>query len=292
MALPRIITADVIRQTDVSYVIFWKVALPSIVPPTVRLRIHRSYAAASGYEVIATVNLTDGVYIDSEHQDFSKDLTAFYRLEVFDSVESATYGPYEIEASPDVHARFMIRQMRLMLRNIGATPVLIYQAARGDETKRCPECWDVVSQMIIASNCTTCAGSGFVGEAQGFYLPVLTLMDIRPADNAKSVEDTAQSPRISTGRMSNFPRLRISDVVREVNTGRLWIVVNVTPIQKDQRALISQDPVTLKEVKHRDVEYDLPIPAVITPILTRRRTHKEKILRLVNDTATLVDVWV
>lgn len=292
MAVPVLSVVDVIQQSDSGYVIAWRAALPKIVLPGTTVTISRSYAENSGFVDVATVPITDGIYLDTDHRDTSKDLEVYYKLTVTAPSGTRVFGPYEVEGRPDVVARFAIRQVKLMLRHIGATPVLIYQEARGDETERCPECWDPITQMAVVSNCSTCGGSTFVGEIRGYYNPVLTLMDFRPSENVKVVEDTAQTPRTTTARMSNYPRLRIGDVVREVNTGRMWRVTAYTPVQKDQRALISQDPISLKEVKHGEIEYDLPVPATLVPVLKRRHARKERILRMVDGAPTLVDVWV
>ncbi len=292
MAIPVIVAAAVLQQSELSYVVTWRTPLAAIVPPGTVVKIFRSYSESSGFVEIGEVPLQTGIFLDTDHRDSSKNVEVFYKLRVVCPDGSKDFGPYEVEGSPDSVSRYMIRAVKQFLRRIGATPVLIYQEALGDETQRCPECWDPVSQQPIASNCSTCGGSTFVGETKGYYLPILTLMDIRPSQNITIVEDTAQTPRTTTARMSNFPRLRGRDVIREVNTGRLWKVVAVTPVQRDQRSLISQDPITIREIKTGEIEYDLPIPAVIVPVLTRRRVKRERILRLVDGAPTLVEVWV
>lgn len=292
MPLPVLVAVNVFQQSDTSYGIVWRAALASFTPPGVTVKIFRSYSEASGFVEIGEVPVQDGAFLDTTHRDTSKRTDVYYKLRVTSSEGSKDYGPYETEGTPDAVARYMIRNVKQMLRMIGATPVLIYQEAHGDETTRCPECWDSVMQQPIASNCATCGGSTFVGETKGYYNPILTLMDIRPSQNVTVVEDTAQAPRTTTARMSNFPRLRGRDVVRELNTGRLWKVVAVTPVQKDQRALISQDPITIREIKNGEIEYDLPVPATLVPVLRRRRTRLERVFRLVNEQPTLVEVWV
>jgi len=290
--LPVIVSANVFQQNDRSYGVVWQAALPSFVPPGVTVKILRSYVESGGFVEIGEVPIQNGAYLDEAHRDTSKTVDVFYTLRVTAPEGTKDYGPYSIEDTPDAVARYMTRAVNQMLRMIGATPVLIYQEALGPETERCPECWDAVMQQVIASNCSTCGGTTFVGETSGYYSPVLTLMDIRPSQNITVVEDTAQVPRTTTARMSNYPRLRGREVVRELNTGRLWKVVSVTPVQKDQRALISQDPITIREIKPGEIEQELPIPATLIPVLRRRHTRLERVFRLVDGQPTLVEVWV
>lgn len=292
MSLPVIVSVDIFQQSDRSYGVVWQAALPAFVPPGVTVKILRSYVESSGFVEIGEVPIQNGAYLDDTHRDTSKTVDVYYKLRVTATEGTKDYGPYSIEDAPDAVARYMTRAVNQMLRTIGATPVLIYQEAIGVETERCPECWDAVLQQMISSNCSTCGGTSFVGEVSGYYNPVLTLMDIRPSQNVTVVEDTAQMPRTTTARMSNYPRLRGREVVRELNTGRLWKVVAVTPVQKDQRALISQDPITIREIKAGEIECDLPVPATLVPVLRRRRTRLERVFRLVNEQPTLVEVWV
>lgn len=279
MAVPVIVDIQVAQHREANLVVGWRTPVGLVIPPGVKVRILRSYHQEDGFEEIADVPVDQGIYVDSDHLDFSKDVNAYYRLVVHDfgDTETREYGPVHLHDGPDRIARMMIRRVALMLRNIGATPVLIYQVAYGPASARTSDNHDPVGGQPVTGEGSL---TGFEGsDGLGYYNPILTLMDFRPADELTTVEDTQQHPRVTTARMANFPILQNNDVVREVNTGRLWKVTAVVPVRKDQRALISQDPVTLRQIKHGDVEWDLPVPSSIQPVMTRRRVRRERILQ-------------
>lgn len=277
MTLPSLFDIQVSQQQVDRIVVGWLhvpgVGTPS---PSLRIDVSRSYAIDGDYDVIAAVAPGDRIYVDTEGNIRNRWLSTYYKLTVTDDVDSKEYGPFYVLDGADRIARAITRRMNMMLANIGAAPVLIYQQVYN--TDRCPNCWDKVTQAVIYSNCSTCGGTGFDGPAMGYYNPVLTLMDIRPPEATQTVEDTASNTFQTTGRMSNFPVLRPNDVIAQVNRGIIWRVVATTPQQKDH-ALMTQDPVSLVGVKPGDIEFTLPTPDVITPILTRRKVKKEKILQ-------------
>lgn len=279
MALPILVDIQVAQQLELNIVIGWRPALGQVIPPGTQVKIFRSYHEVSGFEEIADVPVDQGIYIDDEHVDFSKNVNAFYRLEIYNTGDPATtrnYGPVHLHDGPDRIGRMIIRRMAQMLRIIGATPVLIYQKAYGSDEQRDPDGFDEIGGMVLDGGESP---TGFEGDALGYYNPILTLMDIRPADEATQVEDTIQHIRVTTARMANFPIIHNGDVIQEVNTGRLWKVTNVVPVRKDQRALLTQDPVSLRQVKHGDIEWKLPVPDTIVPVMTRRRVRRERILQ-------------
>lgn len=293
MALPVIVDIQVAQHRESSIVIGWRSAVPSVIPPGTQVKVYRSYHQVDGFTEIDDVPMDQGLYIDEYHDDRSKNIHVFYRLRVYNTSDPTTYreyGPVHLQDGPDRIGRMIIRRMNQMLRLIGATPVLIYQEAYGSPDERDEENWDDITGQVIDSVSTN---SGFTGTVMGYYNPILTLMDIRPADKLATIEDTAQQPRHATARMGNFPVLRTNDVIREVNTGTLWKVTSITPVRKDQRALLTQDPVSLRQIKHGDFEWDLPVPDTLVPILRRRRVKRERILQDNKDgTPRFLDVWI
>ena len=286
MSVPDLVDVQVAQAAFGAAVVVWRTAPGAVVPAGTTVEIQRSYAPQSGFVVVqSNVALATGLYVDSGHNVQDANLIAYYRLLVTVPHDDPTpdetrlfAGPYHLRDAPDRIGRTIARNMQIMLAAIGATPVLIYQRGYGADSTRCPDCWDAATQQVIVSNCQTCSGSGFVGQALGYYDPVLTLMDIRPPEKIRMVEDTAQAPVAAVARMANYPLLRPTDVIRELNTGSLWRVVAVTPVRKDGRAVLTQDPVQLRQLKPGDVEYDLPVPSVLTPVLRRRRARKERIV--------------
>lgn len=277
MALPQLFDIQVSQQQLDRVVIGWlHVNAVGTALPALKVDILRSYSEEGSYEVIASALPEDRVYVDVDSNVRDRWLSAYYKLQVSDGVDTADYGPFFVLDGQDRIARYISRRMDLMLKNIGAAPVLIYQQVFN--TARCPECWDDTLQQVLYSNCDTCGGTGFDGPAMGYYHPVLTLIDIRPPEVVQSVADVATNPVQTTGRMGRFPVLRPNDIIVQVNRGVIWRVAGVTPQRKDH-ALVTQDPIALVAVKTGDIEYELTVPDSLTPILTRRRVTKEKILQ-------------
>lgn len=299
MAVPELVDIQVSQALFPNIVIGWKTAPGAALPSGTTVTIYRSYAPNDGYVSIATaIPITDQIYVDSLNNVQEKWLNAYYRLRVTTVISAVTEtrdynGPYHLRDQPDRIGAIIIRNMNMMLQTIGATPVLIYQQGYGTNSTRCPDCWDAVSQQVIYSNCQTCSGTSFVGQAQGYYNPVLTLIDIRPPEKPTVVEDTGQDPSMATARMGPYPLLRPRDVIREINTGVLWKVVTIVQQRKDARAVLTQDPIQLRQIKVGDIEFDLPVPTTLTPVLKRRRPKLERVLaELRNGTPTFIEVWV
>lgn len=275
--LPVLFDIQVAQQQTDRTVIGWLHAPgPGTQDPALKVEVMRSYAPDGSFKTIGSVHPSARVFVDTEANVRNRWLSAYYRLKVSDSTDSEEYGTFYVLDGQDRIARMISRRMDLMLKNIDASPVLIYQQVFNEE--RCSDCWDPVTQQVMYGNCATCGGTGFKGPVMGYYNPVLTLMDIRPAEVAQNIEDVASSINQATGRLGAFPVLRPGDLVTQVNRAIIWRVASVTPQRKDH-ALITQDPVSLVGVKPGDIEFRLDIPDTLTPVLTRRRVEKEKILQ-------------
>lgn len=278
--LPKLIRIMVTQQREATYVVSWQIAVGPIVPPGTNVKIYRSYHPVSGFEEIADVPVTDLLYVDADHRDYSKNLYTYYKLEVYLTSAPATtqvYGPTHAHDRPNRIGQAITRRMEMVLKVIqSAVPVLIYQLAYGDPEDRNDTEYDRVTGQVISGESPP---EGFDGDALGYYDPILTLMDIQPAQHTTQIEDLPQHVRVTAGRMSNYPLLRTKDIIREVNTGILWMVTHVTPVTNNEGAILTQDPVSLRQIKHGDLEWKLPVPDSITPVLKRRRARYERILQ-------------
>lgn len=276
--LPRLIDIQISQQRFDSLVLYWRPIGTTLDVAGTTVAILRSYVQADGYVEIASVAANSMVYVDEEANAQSNWLSVYYKIVVTNSDGSNTYGPLNVTDETHPVDRNIIRRVALFLRNNGAVPCLIYQPSYGSETDRCPKCWDAELQHLIYSNCDVCAGTSYVGTLLGYYNPILTLVDIQPPGASKQVEDVAHAELITQCRMSNFPALRPGDIIRELNTGVMWLVAGVTR-QVRAKVLLSQDPVRLRQIKPADIEHTLPVPASITPVLRRHRAVRERILR-------------
>lgn len=287
--IPFLLDVQIAQLSAAARVVRWRLAVDSVPPPGTAVRVFRSYGPADGFQELGLAPVTQSVWVDADVVT-DKNVDVYYRLQLEWPGGSRVYGPFHLRDRPDRIARFIQRRVGELLRNINATPVLVYQTAFGAEAERCPTCWDAVLGQIIYSNCRTCQGTSFIGSDSGYYLPLLTLADIRPFDRLKTIEDVAQAPVLSTARMAAYPLLRPTDLLREVNTGVIWKVTAVT-LQRNNETVVSQDPIQLRQVKLADIEYEIPIPEALTPLLRRRNERLLQVLTsVVGADATFVEV--
>lgn len=281
--LPRLLDIQASQQRFDAIVIGWTPVGPAPDLAASTLKIERAYTQTDGFTEIARVPLSSVVYIDVNHNKQQKWVSVYYRLTVIKGAESKVYDTLVVGDVREFIDRKMVQAINTYLRNNGAVPCLIYQQAYGPEATRCAKCWDPVTQHAIYSNCSACAGTTYIGTVKGYYTPVLTLVDLKPTPANNSIEDTLQSPNTTECRMGCFPILRPGDLIRETNTGNMWYVVS-TNRQIRSKTLVSQDPVILRQIKPSDVQYTLPVPTTLTPVLKRHRAVREKIL--VNNSKT------
>lgn len=287
---PSLYDVQIARQTHDTLVVLWRYVV-AIGDSAARVRILRSYAAHEAFTEIADVPLSDGLYEDSDHPPLDVHRTVYYRLRLEAPSGTAETGPYFLHDRLDAFQRAVRRRMEMYLRNGGARPMLIYQPAFGPETSRCPKCWDAESQQAVVSNCQTCLGTTYVGTVAGYYNPVLTLVDLLPPPKRQTVDDVPQQTSTTAARMAWYPLLKPNDVFREIGSGRMWLVTDVVANAKDG-AVLTQDPVQLREIRPRDAEYALPVPLSVRPVLRRRRPRLERLVADDGSGATALEVYV
>lgn len=276
--LATLIDVQVAQQRFDSIVLAWKPIGSAQAIAATFVDIQRSYSQTDGFETISRVPSAAVIYVDEFANKQQKWLNVYYRLVADDGTSTKTYGPLNLSDGADNFVDRMIsRRVNLYFKNNGAVPCLIYQQAYGPEVSRCPKCWDKELQQVIYFNCDLCFGTSYIGPLKGYYHPILTLVDILPSPSTNVLEDTVQANNTTRARMSGFPILRPNDLIREVNTGVIW-TVSAVERQIKARDVLSQDPVALRNIRPADIEYDLPIPATLTPILKRHRAKRERIL--------------
>lgn len=296
--LPNLYNVDVSQQMFHSAIVTWRYGGDSISGKTgltAQVEIYRSYVEHDAYELIGTATMADKFFIDSEVHPASRWTFPYYKLKAKDGAEEKMYGPFHVKDELDPYSAQIIHNVHVMLRNNGATPVLIYQYAYGDITKRCPKCWDEISQMIVTSHCDTCQGTGFVTSTtnSGYYTPILTLADIRPTrlSSTPMASDVATFGQTTTGMLANFPTLRANDLIREVNTSYVWTVTHIDPFRKDHHILYQE--AGLRMLNMDQIELELRIPPTIKPVLSRKKARKETVVtKNIGEDVKVLDIWV
>jgi hypothetical protein len=294
--LPLLYNIDVSQQMFHSAIVTWQYGGDTVngkAGLTSQVEIYRSYIEHDAYELIGTATMSDKFFIDTEVHPASRWTFPYYKVKAKNGTDEKEYGPYHVKDELDRHSAQIIHNIHVMLRNNGAIPVLIYQYAYGDITKRCPKCWDEISQMIVTSHCDKCQGTGFVTSTtdSGYYSPILTLADIKPATLSTTVADAASFGQLTSAILPNFPTLRVNDIIREVNTTYVWNVTQITPYKKDHHVLY-QD-VNLRLLNMDQIELELDIPATIKPVLSRKRARKEKVItKNIGEEVKVLEIWV
>ena len=276
--LATLIDVQVAQQRFDSIVLAWKPVGSSQAIAATSVDVQRSYAQNDGFASIGGVPAAATIYVGEASNKQQKWLNVYYRLVADDGTTTKTYGPLSLSDGEDTFVdRTINRRINLYFKNNGSVPCLIYQQAYGPEVTRCPKCWDKELQQVIYFNCDLCLGTSYIGPLKGYYHPVLTLVDISPSPSTNVLEDTVQANNTTKARMGGFPILRPNDLIREINTGVIW-TVSAVDRQIKSRSVLSQDPVALRNIRPADIEYDLPIPTTLVPIMRRHRPKKERIL--------------
>jgi len=296
--LPLLYNIDVAQQMFHSAIVTWQYGGDMVngkTGLTAQVEVYRSYVEHDAYELVGTATMADKFFVDKEVHPASRWTFPYYKLKAKDGTDEKEYGPFHVKDELDSYSAQIVHNIHVMLRNNGAIPVLIYQYAYGDITKRCPKCWDDVSQMIVTSHCDRCQGTGFVTSTtnSGYHTPILTLADIKPArqSNSPGSGDVANFGQTTTAILANFPSLRANDLIREVNTTYVWNVTSIDPYRKDYHLLYQE--VGLRLLNMDQIELELNIPETIKPVLSRKRARKEKIVtNNIGEGVKVLEIWV
>jgi len=229
--------------------------------------VFRGYSSEGPFESIADVPGTQQYFRDSGALIRDKWREVYYKLRVTSpdgSVdESEAFG---VASQPTLETVATRRRTDIALRFEGV-PCLIY--VRRGEGERCPDCWDPVLQKVMSSTCPRCFNTGRLG---GFYSPILTQVKINPVAKVNEPGDTLRQVSQTTGMCSFLPIVSPRDLIYEVNTGKRWRLVSVSPTEH-HRVTIHQD-LQMIELNTGDIEHKLPIPSNLTPVIREWRDNR------------------
>jgi len=230
--------------------------------------VSRGYSIEGPFESIANVPGTQQYFRDSGALIRDKWREVYYKLRVTSpdgSVdESEAFG---VASQPTLETIATRRRTDLALKFEGV-PCLIY-VRRGEGT-RCPDCWDPALQKVVSSTCSRCFNTGRLG---GFYSPILTQVKINPATKVNEPGDTLRQLSQTSAMCSFLPTVSPRDLIYEVNKGKRWRIVTVTPTEH-HRVTIHQDINAMMEINPGDVEHKLPIPSGLVPVIREWRDER------------------
>lgn len=229
--------------------------------------VFRGYSPSGQFASVADVPGGVQHYRDAGAHIADKWREVYYKLRIqgpdggVDETEA-----FSVRSQPTLEAIAVRRRTDIALKFEGV-PCMLY--VRRGEGERCPACWDPVLQKVMSSSCPLCFNTGRLG---GFYPPILTQVKVNPATKTNEPGDTLRQVEQTTGMASFLPILSPRDLVYEVNTGKRWRIVTVTPTE-DHRVLIHQD-LTLVALNPGDVEHNLPIPDGLEPVIPEWRDQR------------------
>ncbi len=262
----------VAQQTSRSQIIGWQFYPFGVKAPSDAIvEIHRSSVENDGFSLVGRVPANQGWYQDESVDVYDRWELPNYKLVLIVDGETIEYPPTRVNGSTDVVARTLTKHVETYLKLAGI-PVLVYQyLSNGD---RCPDCWDAILQQPVTSNCDSCFGTGFL---KGYHFPIQTLAVMGVEGKQNIVAERIEQELTIEMLFSNYPVLRPSDVIYEIDTGKRYRVQQVLPVEK-HRALINQSAVGYA-LQTTDAEHDIPIPdfTKLESVLRRRYAPHRKV---------------
>lgn len=199
--------------------------------------------------------LSDNSFIDisPEIASLSNDIVYRVRCRRKSTQEETVSKEASIDRNIDMVGLYVSDEINFELMDVTGVPCLIYN--RRSTGVHCTKCFDRIQKKRLFSGCKTCFDTGWLG---GFYDPIDSYVDISP--NQKNLQMApwgAVQENESPMMLSNFPVVSPGDVIRELESGRMWRVVRINVTEK-RRALMIQFPI-MTEIKPGDVEYKIPV---------------------------------
>lgn len=151
----------------------------------------------------------------------------------------------------DVVGLYVVDEHNFLLEDVIGVPALIYQRRR--DGVLC-SCFDRIQQKRLVSQCYKCYGTNWV---KGFYDPIDAFVDFSPNPKVSTIEAWGEVQNNDTNALlSNFPSVSAGDLIREIQSNRLWRVSMVTETEKRRVPMLQFARAT--EVKPGDIEYAIP----------------------------------
>lgn len=244
----------------------------------VEVFVFRSYHPEGDFEEVGTISYPQTYFVDEAANQYDFWRQTYYKTIAVVDGRTIDAGPVRAGSDRPPMVEEMVREISVTLR-FGGHPILAYLKVH--DVLRCPDCWDAVLKKVTRSKCPTCFATGWLG---GFHPPILTCGLLISEAKADQPDQTLREPAQSTIRISNFPEVRPRDIIREVNSGKLWRVTGVSPVRMHD-AVIHQN-LNVKRLTASEVEHDLPIPEGLDWVI---RPHWADVIRPPVDRIALND---
>lgn len=178
--------------------------------------------------------------------------------------------PFTWNGELDLVGIYVIDEHEFAFKFCYGTPTMIFKKKRDEEN--CPDCFDAVLARVTKSNCRTCFGVGKIG---GYYNGIVAWMDFGQDMPASAVAESGekQSNEISF-RFTNYPEIRIGDIIVDLQPNKFFRVTNVSATEKRRATLLQFGQVS--EIKRDEIEYALSIDDSVRDALVDELEQRRK----------------
>jgi hypothetical protein len=225
------------------------------------IEIYRSESPGdtlSGFDLVETVDVTDGSYVDDGIENlYQHNRKWYYYLNLVDNdTTEETLLPAQpvtgYDSPMDYAAREILYRKDLSLKRF--TQRTFYLLKRRTWGTHCSVCWDETLFRATDPNCTTCYGTGW---EIGYFNPVRFQCMVTPSPSYNQLLPFAKwKPSDILLTMLNFPNIVEEDVIVD-DKGDRWIVVQKRSVEKLGRVI--EQSVQMSKIMPDDIVYTVPV---------------------------------
>jgi hypothetical protein len=158
------------------------------------------------------------------------------------------------DSQQDLIGLYVIEEHLFLYEHVNGVPVMIFK--KKQEGARCPHCWDEVLGRVCRSNCAVCLGTG---RMDGYCSPIEGWMLLEPDPKLADVADFGKrQPNQTDFQFTNYPELRVDDLIIELQHMKIWKVSNVRYPEKNRSIILQVGRVDA--VNRTDIEYKIVVP--------------------------------
>jgi hypothetical protein len=154
----------------------------------------------------------------------------------------------------DIVGLYVVDEHLFLYEHVSGTPAMVFRRRR--DGTRCTNCWDKVLKRVTDSQCITCYGTGYIG---GYYPPFDAWMHFYPNPKTAGVAQTGMMQNsVSDIEFTNYPEIRVGDIIVELKPNNLWRVDNSRFTEKNKTIMTQKFGTTM--INRSDIEYSLQVP--------------------------------
>jgi len=158
---------------------------------------------------------------------------------------------FSMDGQLDVVGLYIVDEVNWLLDDQTGSPSFVYSRRRGGI--QCDECYDKIQKKTTKSRCHTCFGTSW---KEGYFKPFDCYIDFNPNPKDVRIQEWGETQENETNiLLSNYPILTPGDLIRELQSQRLWRVTKQQQTEKRRIPMLQIARVT--EVKPADIEYSI-----------------------------------